>query len=44
MAILEAAGHLGLFIRHPYPEQTADLGEIPMNRATVGRADLLDTP
>jgi pimeloyl-ACP methyl ester carboxylesterase len=38
MAILEAADHPDIFINHAFPEQTADLGEIRMNYATVGDA------
>jgi pimeloyl-ACP methyl ester carboxylesterase len=38
MAVIEAGDHPDIFTSHAFPEQTADLGEIRMNYATVGGA------
>jgi len=40
MTRIEAGDHPDIFVSHDYPEQTADLGEIRMNYATAGDADL----
>ncbi|MFJ1763712.1 alpha/beta fold hydrolase [Amycolatopsis sp. NPDC088138] len=40
MKYLEAADHAGIYVPHGFPEQTVDLGEIRMNYAVAGGADL----